>query len=181
MILHSRMVELRRQTNYTNDLLQLDEAVQVMDRNDVKQFKEETENGIAAQKEFNNFRNDYKLGKQRIREREKKSSGSRRPRVVARRSLPDLSTIDHKDVKRWIPPNSYALKNNTTGEWIARLKGGASVSRSWGRYGEAEALRLVLRHIWAQHCDQEGLDYGDCPVGGLFEEPSAASSGGAMS
>lgn len=182
-IVHKRVVELKNAAAYTNELLHCDEAVQVMDRDDIKSFKAETAAAFETAKELKAFKGEYKAGRQRIREASKgqSSSGRRKASKNVVRQLPDLSTIPHHKVKNWAAPGANIWKNNTTGEWLGRLYPHKTAARSWRKHGEAEALRLVLRHTWAQYCDQEGLDCSECPVAGLFSEPPGASGAAASS
>lgn len=85
-----------------------------------------------------------------------------------RKALPDLSTIAHSQIRALAPPNSKVWKNNSSGAWIARFGDQPTISRSWQRYSEGAALRLVLQHLWRAHCESEGLPLEEVPFSGLF-------------
>lgn len=66
------------------------------------------------------------------------------------------------------PPHSRLWKHNGQGAWIGRVLGLPSVSRSWRKYSESEALRLILEQLWRQHLEMEGLEPSDCRYEGIF-------------
>ena len=44
------------------------------------------------------------------------------------------------------------------------------MSRSWRKYGEAQALQLVLRYFWKLYLVEQGWGPDLCPVQGVFAE-----------
>lgn len=181
---HLRVVSLRRQATYSRQLLQVDEAARCLDGNDQKVMKEHQDDAKTKETELSSFKGEYKAKKRAVTKacakKPAKGSGNRAEKKKKQvTQMPLVSTIRHEDIKMFTPEGGYVWKANRTCEWIGRCPPDASCSRSWGRYGEAEALRLVLIHVWTQWCDQHGVPYAECPMRGILDsEPILGGSGG---
>lgn len=60
------------------------------------------------------------------------------------------------------------------GAWQGHLQPYCRVGRSWARYGEHEALRLVIADLWDKWLDSEGKQRSECPIEGVFDGPEGA-------
>lgn len=98
-VCHQRLLLLDQETAYSRDLLEIDEAIEVLDKNDHKTVKAEKTSAERAQCQRRDFAEAYKAAAARHLPR---------PRAVAKRGakapppMPDV--IQQSEAKKFIPP-----------------------------------------------------------------------------
>lgn len=193
-ICYKRIAHLKGMASFSSHLLQVDEAAEVMDRNDVRAFHNQQKQASERAAELKSLARDYVARRSRVSASGSSAPSRRGARPVAARkkglptTLPaDLSKIKHSDIKKFVPEDGRVWKSNHSQAWIGHVPPNATVSRAWRRYGETESLRLILVAVWQQHCDLHGLSYRDCPLQGVLgstsaiEEAAQPSASGAAS
>lgn len=115
---------------YSNELLQIDEAMQCMDLHDHKVINDEKKAVVAARQFRDTFSADYRRRATQVREAAAASSSSARGKnnnarggggsapAGPRPKLPP--DIPQSEAKLWIPPMSSIWKDNTMGAGVAR-------------------------------------------------------------
>ena len=83
------------------------------------------------------------------------------------RALPK-GEISHASAKMIAPPTAYAWINNIEGPWCGKQPPHGEISRSWVKYGEQQALKLVLRSLWESFLISKGASLKDCLIAGIF-------------
>ena len=66
-------------------------------------------------------------------------------------------TITHGEARDLAPPGAFVWRVLTAGAWAGRLPPFSEHSRSWHRYTERGALCEVLRLLWSEHADVQGI------------------------
>lgn len=185
-----RLAKMRSADSWTEGILEVDDAVECLDHHDHKVVDNEKKNALDRKAELEDFRKDYRqkasqvhsskdsAGRKRSRQgAASSSSSSNSPAFPAR--LPPISTIAHGDAKRYAPPGAFVWRSLVSGAWQGHLQPYARCGRSWARYGEHEALRLVLADLWDKWLDGQGKGRSDCPIAGIFDGPDGAFRVGA--
>jgi hypothetical protein len=78
-----------------------------------------------------------------------------------------LTGITQIKAKTFMPEGCPIWKSNTDSSWNIRVPPRNPVSRSWVRYGEDGALKVVITIAWSQYCTIKGIPFKDCPIKGL--------------
>lgn len=190
-ICYARIARLKARASYSKQLLQVDEAVEVMDRNDVSAFKKQQEHAKTDQDELKSLATAYVARKSAVVAAVAKKEGKvKQPKGAKKKpplSLPaDLSSIPHSDIKQYVPHDGRVWKSTHAKGWIGHVPPNETVDRAWAKYGEIESLRLVLVAVWQQHCDKHAIAYALCPLKGVLDSRESlagavGSSGGASS
>ena len=161
-------------SSFVESLLEVDEAVDLLEKGDVDLLRAEQKGACTRLEGREVFAKEYKEAKQA--QRAQKASGSRRKaRVPARSDVP--FTILHSEAKDFVPPKSSIWRGLTRNSWHGHREGRKRVSASWALWGESGAMRQVLKLLWGQHLEMEGMEVEDCPFTGLFDEVPSASAG----
>eukprot|EP00969_Alexandrium_andersonii_P018671 815383-Alexandrium_andersonii.AAC.1 len=155
------MVLLHNQASSVSDgLAGSDEAAQVLDKRDQALMKEAMDHKLGLESELKQFKEHYK---EKV-ERHSSVSGARGKKGQAKsqkKKYPakyPTGTIPHSDAKALAPEGSHVWRGLAEGTWQGHLPPFKRVSRSWARYTEQGALRLVLQDLWGNWLDSRGLD-----------------------
>ena len=165
-ILQKRMVTMRNMNEFTTELLEIEEATDVLEKHDVKAVKSDQKKAELQEKDAQDFANAYRTASRDLRER----AGS----PVARAPIPPAGDIPdcipHEDAKAFTPPDCYVWRGLKSRTWNGHYPsaGYARISRSWDSYTEEVALRMVLAGLWSQYIEHHALTRDDCPWRGLF-------------
>ena len=180
-ICYKRVANLKGKAAFSNQLLQVDEAMQVMDKCDLDAFKREQEAVQTRAHELKSFAEEYIQAKSRLRSAnpgagQAKGKGRGKARTAVPLILPrDLGSIPHSDIKHFVPAGGRLWKSSQHRSWLGHVPPNRITSRAWTKYGEVEALRLVLVAVWQQYCDMNGIRYADCPLKGILDTESSLS------
>ena len=171
----TRIVRIRARRTHSKQLLQVDEAMDVIEPNDAKDIKQQQEKSEKQKIDTKLFSQEYRLKRRAVPN--KRLGGTKanpKGKVKCHSKLPaNFSELLHKDVRPFSPPDANVWKSNSTGAWIGRLHPAGCTSRSWDKYTDVGALRLVLVSLWQQWCDRSGLQYSECPLQGLLDDEEA--------
>ena len=175
------------------ELLEIDEAVQVLDTRDHKRVKDEQVDIRNRDKERRSFKESYltKWETHRAAMPKPKAPAKKKAKVlrvvegVAACKLPLDSDILQKDVTKYIPSDSSIWKGNKCGTWNGHYPGYKRCSGNWRKEGsERKALIVVVGLLWDSWCEANGIRVKDSPCEGLLDVltdeytgPSAGSSG----
>lgn len=149
----------------------LDEAVEVLEKRDEKTVAKAKESAQVRAAEVVSFREALKekAAAVRVASAKAKAGAKRQRRAAVRKHKFPEGRVSHVDAKRLCPPDSFVWRGLNDGAWWGHMPPFKRISRSWSAYGEEEALKIVLRHLWTLHLDTHGLDRESCIWEGLFE------------
>lgn len=168
---------------WSEELCQMDEAVEVLSTNDHKTVSEERKKAKMQEEEAVEFRDHYKTSRTSLKSGMPKNSRKRSAAAgLPKKKLPkwphhNISVAVAKDMR---PPGSSLWCCERFGNWQGHMAPFPRVSRSWSKYGEGESLNIVLRTLWQQWCEQHAVPIAEVPIQGLFPAGgSSASDAGA--
>lgn len=175
------------------EILQLDEAVQCLDKAEEDDVRQEQKKVRAEQSEHKAFLTRFRekratvvppaskggrAGGAAARGRGNGRGGSASSSSVAALRLPE-GDLQQRQVKHLLPPGCSIWRSNLQGSWQGHCPPFRRCSASWHLYGHRFAAVLVLRKLWAQHLEiSGGVVPQDCLVEGLFSvSPEEAEAG----
>ena len=162
-----------------NEVLAVDETADYLTKDDHANLKKEASKMQGREIDYKAFKERYKTKKAELSPpivQPKKRSRKREASAAQRLRVPEDGTIPHVEAKALAPPGSHLWIARGDQTWNGRYPPFSSHSRSWHRYGERDALILVLRAVWEDYCDAHGMDTSEVPVQGLFGHEGSASS-----
>lgn len=197
-IMKRRVALLARKNEWTDDLLQVDEAAGLLQPGDVKKLKAEQKAAQETKAEAVNFPVAYKVEAKRIVAAKETVAAEAKSKAKKRRKASEPaaegvayparapSWPEHSiplELARTVKPEGGSLWRDVRhGSWQGHYPPFPRVGRSWARYGELPALTLVLQNLWGWWLLEHGLEEADCPVKGIFTEaPPAALANVALS
>lgn len=173
--------QLNRQ--FSPALLGIDDAIQVLDRTDYQVIHDAQAKVKVEASARVDFVRAYRERRERVRDvlakaqpKEKASRKRRRGSEPAAPAYP--STISQATAKAFVPPGAHIWRGVSRCDWNGHLEPFRRVRAAWSRHGEEGAMVEVLKMLWQQHCEKEGLPYPDaCPhKDRLFSAAPASSS-----
>lgn len=176
----ARMVSFQKQAAWSEELGQVDEAVEVLARNDHEVISSERKKAHLAEADGHAYRAEYVRRRVVAAKARSKVAGRAAPKPpeMRPRALPKWpeQNIDTALAKSMRPPGSSLWPCVRMGNWQGHLEPWPRISRSWSRYGEAGSLNLVLKALWERHCELQGRPLSACPIKGLFTPAELAAS-----
>ena len=176
--LRPRMGAYAAREQFSEELANLDEAAELLERNGAKRMHEEKD---ALQK-VRCAESEYKRvfaqkatelrGKVKKERRQSGGGSSKRMRIP---SFPPHS-ISIEQARQCLLAGGKLWIGKGEGNWQGHYVPFPRVSRSWARYGELPALMMVLQYLWDKHCEATGCSREDCMVDGLWEGVGSSSS-----
>lgn len=159
-------------SQFHQELLELDDVHEVLDRHDVKAVDQQRTTVANHLDERKRFVEEY--GKKMAARPKAKAKRAPRPGSAAARQatlpprLPPASEIRQADAKLVCPPGGHVWLSHKWGNWQAHYPPCKRVSRSFARYGQQEALRQCIVYLWTKHCEHQGIPEAQCPLAGVF-------------
>jgi hypothetical protein len=171
-----RVAHGEKSDTWHDEISACDEAQAVLERSDAQAVKTEQKNAAADKQEHIEFRKEFtKASRKAAEERAKfsqKTDKQKKDELKRKyKKLPDLppSDIPVHNARCMIPPGSFLWQDDKQGSWQGHHPPYPRKGRSWRKWGEGTALKLVLRHLWCRYLIDEGWDCDLCPVPDLFE------------
>ena len=180
-IVQQRMIKDKRKDDEgTKALLEVDEAVKCLEPQDEKLLLEELPKVQIRLDAQLDFENQWRSRREQTsphacanpKAKANASRGGSSSSTGVQSRLPAvMSMMDQKEAKTWMPPHKEARlwKSRTSGCWNSVVPPYGACSRSVSKYGENEALKIVLSSAWHDYCLVEGIPPKSCPMGGLLE------------
>ena len=186
-ILLQRLAFSQMASQWSEDLAEIDEAKQVLDRHDARIVEEEQQRVKQMMFEDEVFSGDFKAKHSELEQKKKKkkktdAATDKKPTEpkdasTLPKKLPRVaSEIEHATVKHFAPAGGYLWRDRCLNSWCAQYKPWPPVRRSWVKYGEPEALRLCIAHLWEKHCFSLDLPKSACPFEGVWAAAAAPAS-----
>jgi hypothetical protein len=164
--LGKRLSNLDNETVFSEALLDIDEAMEVVDRVDQEAFVARQKTAAELLHEKESFAKEYGEAKFKVT---KRTGGKNAFDKMVKRALP--LKFAQSEVKSFLPPSSHCWKGNTRGEWWCHVQ---PYSRrivvrlsSFGN-DETKCIAAMLQRAWVLYLEKEGRPRSDCPIEGLF-------------
>ena len=159
-------------------VLEIDEAIGVIERDDVELIKEaqkkERENVIQRE----SFQAEYKAKRRHLYELalEQEKKGPKRKKASIAPKL--TTTFSQNTAKQYLPEGASIWRGLTSGVWCAHLPPFRRVSCKWTEEGEVQAMKTVITNVWKQNILGWGLpDYPEgCPFAEYLDVQSTSAS-----
>ena len=177
-ICHQRIIGLQAETLMSTEIAQLDAAIETFEYHDREQVSQEQIRAERRVTERNELAAEYKA---KLRSQREALNGKGTKRKAELKYPPLPSTIPQKTAKKFLPPGAYIWRALQRSEWAAHYKPYSRVSSKWRDHGEQGALKIVLRLVWKQYLEHQGLEQNECPVKGLFDGGELSPEGGKAS
>ena len=148
-------------------LLEMDEAKDVLDREDQRQIETEQKDAKKAAVEHCAFAGDFRKRRhQNLLDLAAKAKGKAKAKAnakpLAKKVLP--LTISQKEAKEYLPPAPASIwLSNQREAWCAHIRPYTRISTPFAQYSSSElALWDLLCKAWAQHFARSGMTKADC-------------------
>lgn len=167
-VLSQRLATSEACNEYSEAILEVDAAVQVLDQADHQVM--ETEKGTASQRIQGraDYQREYVARVRKHREttgpKAKKAKGP-----LAQKKMPTV--IPQAEARKFIPPGTSIWRGTVRGSWQGHCKPFKRVYVNWKASSEPEAMKEVMRQLWCQYIQREALTNADCPWQGLLGDP----------
>lgn len=173
--LHMRLAKEAAETQHSEALLEIDEALEVadpMDKNRIEETKKESASKVAARKAFR----EHYIAKAKVvneeaankKKRRTASGTSSSSRPAPKRPIPHHCS--QPEAKRLVPTGASIWRSCVRNEWCGHFPPCKRVTMSFTKWGSSEeALRQCLKTLWSQYLDKSGKDSSECSVEGLFD------------
>ena len=162
-ICHKRLVQMSKSNAHAPALLQVDAALDVMDKSDHQRFRDDQDAAEAQLVNRKAFSNAYK-------EKVKINRGQRGgARQVKYKKYVFPATVTQQTAKTYLPPNTSIWKDNGHQAWAAHVKPYPRIRERFDLHGsDHEALKVLLQRAWALRLEKDCFDLSECPIQGLF-------------
>ena len=148
--------------------MDVDEAIEVVDQMDVKNFDLAKKEAATRQQSADAFRSEYRLRAEAIA-----AKSAKKKKGVAAVLIPHHCT--QPEAKRLLPPGASIWRSLKRSEWCGHYPPYRRVTEPFTRSGSSQnALKACLRLLWRQYLDKFGKPDSECFVDGLFSESSGA-------
>lgn len=170
-ILHKRVSEGGEPSEAAAAMLEIDEALEVVEQQDASEIHREQAKVRERLTEWQALRGEYKARARAVRAEQAAATKQRKRARAAPERKPLPHHLEQRDAKKFLPPNSTLWRSKTRGEWNGQFRQNKRVWEPFYKHGGSEsALRVCLRRLWSQHLAYEGLDESECPFSGLFAD-----------
>lgn len=169
-IVHRRVAS-QQQSDASQALLQVDEALEVLEHMDIEVVHQEQERLQRVANENADFAVCYRVKARAVQEK-KEASAKRQRKESGLKQITLPHHIEQKDAKKFIPQGGVCSvwRAHTRGEWHGHYKGLPRISESFQKHGSSElAFKALLQRLWGFHLSKNGLDKDRCPIVGLFD------------
>lgn len=148
--------------SFVEALLEIDEAAEVMDKQDLEQLTSEQKLARSERAEAEAFSKDFVDSRQRVAatQQKKQMSQSRRP-------LPNR--IEQHEARRCTPPGASIWRGMTGREtWNGHMPPRKRIFMTLAEMGDDGAMRNILKRLWLQYLELNGKPASECPWSDLL-------------
>ena len=173
-VIAQRLSTDEQEVALSSELLQVDEAVECLDRNDTEVLKtsQTTAKEYAIDKQC--FKTEFIAKSRMIYARDnpppKKVNKPKKADDAVRKLPTCMSGWSHAEAKALMPVGGHVWRTHGDMSWNARMPPFGARSASWRKWGESDALRRVISHAWRQWAELNGLTIEQCPIKDLIVE-----------
>lgn len=176
-------------TMWCEEIEELDEAVELLDRADHCKITEQKASLRAAKEHHGYIRGAYvkkavELNEARTKDQPKvakqtrgnRGGAARRDAVL--RDLPDWPErdVELSRVRAMCPEGGSIWASHRFENWQCHFPPFARKSRAWKKYGYKQALNECLRELWLRWAEVNGKSIRDVPIRNLFPSDSSGAA-----
>lgn len=156
---------------FSSELLQVDEAIEVLERRDQEVLMKEQKTASERCEEVKRYRAEYARKRQAVHAAavpaaKAKAKAKAKCKAVAKPKLP--CSVPHHELKQYIPEGTSVWRDLTRGAFCAECPPYRRFSKSWHLYGQEGAMREVVKDLWRLRLQHEGKSLSECPIADLF-------------
>ena len=175
-IIYTRLAASAAHVPHMEALLEIDEAIQVMDIMDQKRVRDSQNPSARKMDEMEDFKKEYLVKAKAVRVTKDAlaaAHGSAVPAVGVKLAIPHHCT--HLQAKRLTPPASFIWRGCPRGEWCGHFQPNKRVTCRFTKFGGSQnALRECSKALWQQYFTRHALSSTVCTVADLFPAEAAA-------
>lgn len=178
--LQSRLRDMDFQSSVgAEGLLEIDDAWDMMDRDDEKELRREQKDLKGAKAEYEGFVQSFAKRQRDLREKAVTTLEKKRGKPFAKAAPKRLpmpnSVVSQKDASGLLPPGASIWRIASNNGWAVHCPPMRrySVSALKAR-GECEAMLNCLRVVWRTYLTMQGLPADHCPIDGLLTTAEAS-------
>ena len=170
-----RLGALDQASSLLDALLDTEETCDLFERDDVNALRGEKKGAARQQDSLHTFAKEYKEAKQKQQSKTKGRQHNQKGKVS--QSFPTALpfSILQGEANRYIPPTSSIWRGLTRNSWHGHYPGRKRISSQWIVHGESGAMRDIIRWLWVQHCEKEGLELEEVPIRNLWDSSSSSN------
>ena len=155
-IVSQRMAASQRDELFAENFLQMDEAIELIDKNDREVVAQEQKKAEDAKEEAMLFRKEFELARQRVGQPKKRQKADNRP--------PLPHTTDQATARVWVPPTCHIWLSNVKPEWWGHCHPYVRVRSKYNTpEEEGPAVARTIKLLWEPYLEREGKAVEDCP------------------
>ena len=171
-IMRARLGNQAMDLQWSDELYELDEAVEFLEKDDRKLVDEETKKLNNRKAAFDELKETFTSKAKDIGARKAAGAAAAAPAAGIARTVKFEFTISHREAARYLPAGASIWRSLADRRWRGHCPPNRRCSSRWGQpvagRSEREALRECLRMLWSQHIALHGLGQDSCAVEGLF-------------
>lgn len=184
-ICRKRLARTESKGEWCEELVQLDDASELLERQDQPAVAQERAAAVKATMEAADLKKQYSTKHKEIAVREKKAAAGRakKPKKAERITIPAWpeKDVDMAAARACCPKGGHIWASQRFGNWQAHYEPHARVSRAWSKYGYTNALNECLKYLWTKHSERFNIPIAELPVDGLFDMPTGVASSSSSS
>ncbi len=171
-ICHRRVARGNDNEAVMDAILEVDEAVQVLDRHDFERVKDAKKHTEYVRANVTEFKSHYSTKASKVAADGPKAK--RAKALLKKFVLPHH--ISQADAKRFLPPATSVWRDLARGGWCGHCPPNSRLSESFDKHAGSsdDAFRALLVRLWIQNAEKVGQPPANiCTVEGLFAPPPA--------
>lgn len=171
-LMHFRLARARGRVGDVHaELLELDEGIDMFDREEQKVLRGEKKTRAHHTQDTNEFARSLAAARKKHMKSVPKAGSRAREKLVGgppRRFDVPPSQIPQDQANKYKPPGSYVWRGRKVGCWAGHLDPYSRCSFSWRLYGnERNAFALLIKALWTQWCELECMSEDMIPISDL--------------
>ena len=175
-----RLGSFKDKLQWSDELADIDEAREVLDRNDQSVLETERKAVCTIAEHAEEFKRDY-TAKFKVLAKPAAAPKKKGKKTLATPRLPlwPDNKIPLAEARLFLPRDAQLWSDDRFGNWHGELKPFPRIGRAWKKWGEKGALIEVLRYLWSRWAEKSGKTMAEIPLDGLFPESAPAVGTGA--
>jgi hypothetical protein len=168
-MLSKRLCDTEQCNEWTQELLEIDAAATLLERQDQEALRSEQDAVLAQMEVRKAFRDAYARRRRDDEEKAKLAAPKANKKKVEAAKVKMPTEIEQHEAKLWLPPHASIWRGRIKGYWFGHLPPFSRISAAWKEHSEGGAMRLIIRRLWDQHLMVTGASREDCPFQGIWD------------
>ena len=168
-ILSLRLCDTEQCNEWTQELLEIDAAADLLEKSDQEALHSEQDAAVAQMEVRSAFRDAFARRRREDAEKAKAAAPKAKKKKVEAAKARMPTELEQQEAKRWLPPHASIWRGRIKGYWFGHLPPFPRISAAWKEHSEVGAMRLIIRRLWDQHLMVTGASREDCPFLGIWD------------